>query len=202
MSSGNFKRPNAPSGSPKAADTSSGNTRSAGPSSGTVGAAARISSSSMPVMSGLSSGSIRAATRFESQEKYGVLVVDDEPMVLLTMERLLSDDVMLVTCDTAERALELLQTTSFHVVVSDFALPGLNGNELFEKVRERPEYSSCLLITGSDAYEAPRHGERHYVLLKPFDPERLITLVMQLGRVAEMKRAVRRLGSSVSGKIG
>jgi DNA-binding NtrC family response regulator len=118
------------------------------------------------------------------------------------MERLLSDDVVLVTCDTAERALELLQTTSFHVVVSDFALPGLNGNELFEKVRERPEYISCLLITGSDAYEAPRHGERHYVLLKPFDPERLITLVMQLGRVAEMKRAVKRLGSSVSGKIG
>ena len=63
-----------------------------------------------------------------------------------------------------------------------------------------PEYISCLLITGSDRYEQPRDKERHYVLLKPFDPERLVTLVMQLGRVARMKRAVKRLGSSVAGK--
>ena len=139
-------------------------------------------------------------TAAEGHEKYGVLVVDDEPAVLLTMERLLSDDVVLTTCDTAERAIELLQTTAFHVVVSDFNLPGLNGNQLFERVREQPEYTSRLLITGSDDYEQPTGGERHYVLLKPFDPERLVTLVMQLGRVAEMKRAVKRLGSSLGEK--
>jgi response regulator RpfG family c-di-GMP phosphodiesterase len=191
MSSGRFKEPNPPSGSSKAADTSSGNHRAAGISSGVLRAAA-----------GISSGSIRVATASESHEKYGVLVVDDEPTMLLTMESLLSDDVVLVTCDTAERGLELLQTTTFHVVVSDYVLPGLNGNQLFEKVRELPEYTSCLLITGSDDYQQPRDGERHYVLLKPFDPERLVTLVMQLGRVAEMKRAVKRLGSSVGGKTG
>jgi DNA-binding NtrC family response regulator len=191
MPSDSFKKPNAPSGTSKAVDASSVRHRAAAMSSGTLRAAA-----------GLSSGGIQSATAYESQEKYGVLVVDDEPTVLLTVERLLSDDVVLVTCSTAERGLELLQTTAFHVVVSDFGLPGLNGSQLFEKVRELPEYTSCLLITGSDAYQPPRDGERHYVLLKPFDPERLITLVMQLGRVAEMKRAVRRLGSSVGGKTG
>jgi DNA-binding NtrC family response regulator len=187
--SSDSKKPNAPSGTSKAVDASSVHYRATGISSGTLRAAA-----------GLSSGSIQSATAYEGQEKYGVLIVDDEPMVLLTMERLLSDDVVLATCNTAERGLALLQTTAFHVVVSDFVLPGLNGNQLFEKVRELPEYTSCLLITGSDNYQPPRDGERHYVLLKPFDPERLVTLVMQLGRVAEMKRAVKRLGSSLGEK--
>jgi DNA-binding NtrC family response regulator len=143
-----------------------------------------------------SSGSFRAA----GSERYRVLVVDDEPLVLLSLQSVLSNDADLMTCESAERALELLKDNAFHVVVSDLVLPGMNGNELFRIVRDIPEYTSCLLITGSDRYEQPRDKERHYVLLKPFDPERLVTLVIQLGRVAQMKRAVQRLGSSVGGK--
>jgi CheY-like chemotaxis protein len=147
------------------------------------------------------SGSFRLAPAPSAHpEKYRVLVVDDEPTVLSSLHALLCHDVALTTCASAERALELLKSTSFHVVISDFALPGMNGNDLFRRVRALPEFISCLLITGSDCYEQPRDKEPHYVLLKPFDPERLIAMVMQLGRVAEMKRAVQRLGSSVAGK--
>jgi len=149
---------------------------------------------------GISSGSFRTADLVA--ERYRVLVVDDEPAVLLSLQSVLSEDVDLMTCESAERALELLEEHPFHVVVSDFLLPGMNGYDLFRLIRGLPEYTSCLLITGSDAYEQPRDKERHYVLLKPFDPERLITLVVQLGRVAQMKRAVRRLGTSVAGKVG
>ena len=153
--------------------------------------------SSLPP-TGASSGSFRAATA----EKCRVLIVDHEAAVRLNLQSVLSNDVDPTTCESAEAALDLLKAHSFHVVVSDFALPGMNGNELFAIVRDLPEYTSCLLITGPHDYEQPRDKERHYVLLKPFDPDRLITLVLQLGRVAQMKRAVRHLGSSVSGKIG
>jgi DNA-binding NtrC family response regulator len=156
-----------------------------------------LTSGSFPP-AGISSGSFRAATA----EKSRVLVVDDEPAVLLSIQSVLADDFDLMTCESAERALELLKERAFHVVVSDLMLPGMSGHDLFRIVRDLPEYTSCLLITGSDSYEQPREKERHYVLLKPFDPERLITLVTQLGRVAQMKRAVRTLGSSVAGKIG
>jgi DNA-binding NtrC family response regulator len=147
----------------------------------------------------MSSGSFRAAT---ITERSRVLLVDDEPAVLLSLQSVLADDFDLMTCESAERALDLLKSERFHVVVSDLMLPLMSGHELFRLVRALPQYTSCLLITGSDNYEQPREKERHYVLLKPFDPERLITLVTQLGRVAQMKRAVQTLGSSVAGKIG
>ncbi len=181
MSSGSFKTPSTPSGSFRSASVSSSSFRAASASSGSFRAVAGAG---------------------DQHERYRVLVVDDEPAMLLSIQSVLSDDVELMTCESAERALELLKANPFHVVISDFVLPEMNGNELFRRVRELPDYTSCLLITGSDSYEQPRDKERHYVLLKPFDPDRLITLVMQLGRVAQMKRAVQRLGSSVAGKTG
>ena len=198
MSSGRFKRPSKPPGTSKTPGAPPDGPKNRSTPSGSFRAAGISPAGDFP---GSSSGSFRAASAIsENPEKYGVLVVDDEPAMLLTIQSLLSNDVALLTCDSAERALEMLKTTAFHVVISDLVLPGMSGSELFGKVREMPEYISCLLITGSDGYEQPRDKERHYVLLKPFDPERLATLVMQLGRVAQMKRAVKRLGSSVAGK--
>ncbi|HMJ15103.1 MAG TPA: response regulator [Polyangiaceae bacterium] len=131
-------------------------------------------------------------------KKYSVLVVDDDPNVLTSITRLLSDDVEVASALSAERALELLKVHSFHVVVSDFAMPGMDGNTLLGRISQMPQYVSCLLITGSDRYQ-PVAGEiRHYVLFKPFDPERLIRMVLELGRVAEMKRSVKLMTESIS----
>jgi len=41
----------------------------------------------------------------------------------------------------------------------------------------------------------------HYVLLKPFSPERLLALVQQLARVAQMKHTVSTLSDAQSGRI-
>src|SRR6267378_7653818 len=80
---------------------------------------------------GISSGSFRVATA----EKARVLVVDDEPAVLLSLQSVLADDFDLMTCDSAESALELLKERGFHVVVSDLMLPGMSGHDLFRIVR-------------------------------------------------------------------
>ena len=132
------------------------------------------------------------------EKRYSVLVVDDDANFLTSITRLLSDDVEVSSVASAERALELLKGRSFHVVISDFAMPGMNGSMLLAHIGRLPEYMSCLLLTGSDRYQ-PLDGEtRHYVLLKPFDPERLLRMVMELGRVAEMKRSVKVMTDTVS----
>jgi len=131
--------------------------------------------------------------------RFHVLVVDDDPGMLSSLSSVLCDDVHVVTASSPYRALEFLQSRSFHVVCSDFKMPGMNGIELLQKVSQLPEYVSCLLFTGSDEYRSGENN-RHYVLLKPFDPERLIGMVIQLARVAEMKRSVGLLGSTVRGK--
>jgi DNA-binding NtrC family response regulator len=139
-----------------------------------------------------------SAWRTTEQRKYSVLIVDDDPNVLISLESVLSDEVEVVAAASAERALELLKARTFHVVIADFAMPGMDGNTLLTRIARMPEYVSCLLITGSDRYQPLAGGARHYVLFKPFDPERLLSMVRELGRVAEMKRSVKAMGEQIS----
>jgi DNA-binding NtrC family response regulator len=139
-----------------------------------------------------------SAQRASQEKRYSVLVVDDDPSVLTSVASVLSDDVDVVAAASAEQALGLLKEQGFHVVISDFAMPGMNGNTLLTHIARLPEYVSCLLITGSDRYQPLRGEARHYVLFKPFDPERLLSMVMELGRVAEMKRSVKVMSDLIS----
>ena len=132
------------------------------------------------------------------EKRYSVLVVDDDANFLTSVTQLLSDDVEVFSAASAERALQLLRGRTFHVVISDFAMPGMNGSALLSQISQLPEYVSCLLVTGSDRYQ-PLNGEaRHYVLFKPFDPERLLRMVKELGRVAEMMRSVKVMRDLIS----
>lgn len=131
-----------------------------------------------------------------AQERLRVLVVDDEQRMLDSIAAILSDDVDVTTCRSAHRALELLQTGQFHVVCSDYKMPGMNGEELLKRVTGLPRYTSCLLITGAEEYIRSSEGGRHYVILKPFEPTRITRIVLVLARLASARRSVDALASS------
>lgn len=127
----------------------------------------------------------------EAEERFRVLLVDDEPRFLATIEAILSEHVDVVACTSAEQALRMLATSKFHLVCSDFGMPGINGSDFLERVSALPYYVSTVLITGNEKYIRTSQGTSdHYVLLKPFEPDRLIRLVLQLARLARMKRGV------------
>ncbi|WP_437570260.1 response regulator [Sorangium sp. So ce542] len=131
-----------------------------------------------------------------AQERLRVLVVDDEQRMLDSIAAILADDVDVTTCVSAQRALELLHTGQFHVVCSDYKMPGMNGEELLKRVAALPLYTSCLLITGAEEYIRSSEGGRHYVILKPFDPARTTRIVLELARLASTRRSVDALAGS------
>ena len=103
-------------------------------------------------------------------------------------------DLDVETCNSGERALELLKSADFDVVCTDYSMPGMTGIELLERVQRLPRAIGCLLVTGASEFMG-RNGSGttdHYVLMKPVDPARLSTLVAQLARTAKMKRATSR----------
>jgi DNA-binding NtrC family response regulator len=123
------------------------------------------------------------------KEKYRVLVVDDDPVGLETIEAALADDVEVVTTKSPEAALKLIEASTFHVICSDYQMVGMNGLDLLQRATARSPHLGCVLITGSNEYLRATQGDgRYYVLVKPIDPGRLIALVKQLARVADMKR--------------
>jgi DNA-binding NtrC family response regulator len=126
-------------------------------------------------------------------ERIRVLVVDDDPAAVTGMEAVLADDVDVISCTSPEQAIRTLKRQRFDVVCSDFSMPRMNGVELLQHAAQSAPAIGCLLITGSGEYTQRADDAAYYVLLKPYDPERLIRLVLQLGKVAQMKRTVRAL---------
>ena len=85
----------------------------------------------------------------EADGRICVLVVDDEPRILSALCRTLRrEGYELVTSETVEEALRLLETRPIDAILSDQRMPGTSGMQfLAEAARRRPD-AIRMLITG------------------------------------------------------
>ncbi len=111
-----------------------------------------------------------------------VLVVDDNPMNLSVIRGLLKPTkVFVTTAESGEECLEKIKTTNFNVVLLDHMMPGMDGIETLEKIRENhpdlPVYALTANATaGEDFYKSK--GFNGY-LAKPIDCETLEKTIMR-----------------------
>jgi CheY-like chemotaxis protein len=109
-----------------------------------------------------------------------VLVVDDEPLVLQFMERVLADAGYRVqSAPDGLRALELVGQCSAppDLLITDLRMPGLNGYELARRITTMHPSVRVLLVSAAD----PEHPEPGWPFVrKPFSPEALLRAVEQL----------------------
>jgi DNA-binding NtrC family response regulator len=140
----------------------------------------------------------RALSKTESP-RFRVLVVDDERTVLEGIGAVLEEAVDVVCCTSAAEALKAVETQHFDVVCSDYKMPGKTGLDLLNEISASSRNTGYLLLTGAEDYVRRRGSSGYYVMLKPFDPERLIALVLQLARLAAMKSSVHELSARSKG---
>jgi putative nucleotidyltransferase with HDIG domain len=121
-----------------------------------------------------------------------ILVIDDDPIVRTTVvEMLARSGFTPLEATTHVEALGLLDDPLVRLVVSDIVMPGLNGFELTEAVRQRRPSLPVLLITGAgtDAHlsEALARGAAG-LIAKPFSMAELarnVTAVLQRAENSE-----------------
>jgi two-component system, NtrC family, response regulator AtoC len=125
------------------------------------------------------------------ESKLRFLIVDDEQSIrrlCMTVGQGLG--FVCAEAETAESALESLDTTPPDIVVTDLKLPSLSGTDLLRKIREQLPRAETAIMTGhgsiESAVEAMRQGAYDYIE-KPFRVERLRQL---LQRMAEKVRLV------------
>jgi two-component system response regulator AtoC len=103
-----------------------------------------------------------------------VLVVDDKENILKLFARILGDGYRLTTAADGARAISLLATQPFDVVVTDLRMPGADGFEVLRAVKATAPETEVIMMTAyatvGDAVEAMRQGAYDY-LQKPFDPD-------------------------------
>lgn len=107
-----------------------------------------------------------------------VLFVDDQAEVLDSLRIHVSEICEPMVAQTAEEGLEIFKEHGpFTIVVSDQALPGMNGADFLAMVIRRDPYCSTMLLTGhgaySDAIQAVNDGHVFRLLDKPYSPQAL-----------------------------
>lgn len=110
-----------------------------------------------------------------------ILVIDDESSNRDALSMLLSSAGYRVeSASSGEEALEILEKTSFEIIITDLFLPGVSGIDLLKKVKVDSPYTNVILITGhasaESAVEAMKEGAFDYIT-KPFNFEKLKIIV-------------------------
>ena len=103
-----------------------------------------------------------------------ILVVDDKENFLALFRRIVPPDIEVVCAPDGNRALELLETETFEVVITDIRMAGTDGMTVLRKIREAGLDTEVILMTAygtiGDAVRAMKHGASDY-LTKPFDTD-------------------------------
>ncbi|OAI41145.1 hypothetical protein AYO38_04485 [bacterium SCGC AG-212-C10] len=78
-----------------------------------------------------------------------ILWVDDEPMILLFVSRLLRNRYAVTTAESGEDGLAIIERDGpFSIVVVDVHMPGMDGHEFLATVRERTPETIRIVCTG------------------------------------------------------
>ena len=104
--------------------------------------------------------------------EYNLLVVDDEPVIAESIQRLLSTGLGIpveVFCAyRGKRALEVLESNRIDLMVSDINMPDMNGLDLLEQVNRRWPACKTIFLTGypefTYAYQAFQRHAVGYIL--------------------------------------
>jgi response regulator RpfG family c-di-GMP phosphodiesterase len=123
---------------------------------------------------------------------YKIMIVDDEPANLRTLERLFRQDYQVVTAPSGAEALVLLEKHDVALMISDQRMPSMTGIELMIKtVAIRPQMVKILLTGYTDVgalIDAINSGLVYRYLTKPWNNDDLrLTVSSALERYEMMK---------------
>jgi PAS domain S-box-containing protein len=126
-----------------------------------------------------------------------ILIVDDERSIRITLTEFLRDAGYLVVAeDDLSRALRLVESETFDIVVTDILLPGGSGLQLLHKLRTEQPACLVLVITGQPSMETAVeavHDGAHDYLLKPISKEIILRAVGKADQLLQLQKDKRQL---------
>jgi len=103
--------------------------------------------------------------------KLQILVVDDEPLILMSISRFLKSIALVKTVSTAEEALEAITEQHYDLCFLDVILPGMTGLDAMKIINELSPNTKVAIMTGTFLDEAMKQQVDDYAytfIEKPF----------------------------------
>jgi DNA-binding NtrC family response regulator len=130
--------------------------------------------------------------------QYKIMIVDDEPVNLRTLERLFRREYQVITASSGAEALTLLQQHDLALLISDQRMPEMTGIELMKNtVALRPQMARILLTGYTDVsalIEAINSGLVYRYVTKPWNNDDLRVTVSRALEHYEMIKSRHLLG--------
>jgi len=113
--------------------------------------------------------------------KISILIVDDEESVRDSLFNWFIEDGFRVECaENAKKALTILESDQFDIILADIKMPGMDGLEMLRRIKTIKPDSIVIVMTAfatvDTAVKALKDGAYDYVT-KPFDPDDLTHLI-------------------------
>lgn len=114
-----------------------------------------------------------------------ILCVDDEPNILSSLKRLFRPTGhRVLTAESGESALAMLETESIDLIISDMRMPVMNGAELLRQARLRQPHATRVLLTGyadmASTVAAINDGQIYRYIAKPWQDEDVLILIKDI----------------------
>jgi signal transduction histidine kinase len=118
-----------------------------------------------------------------AHRSHTILVVDDEPDVVKSVQDLLRYDYKVLGATRAREAIKLMQDNEIAVVMSDQRMPEMTGVEFLRRARTDHPDAVRLLFTGyadiRAVIDAINEGNVYRYITKPWDPDELQTVIRE-----------------------
>lgn len=124
-------------------------------------------------------------------ENVNVVIVDDNPMILNTLDEVISSEAGLSVigrADNGKDAIDMIKDTQPDVVLLDQVMPQMDGITVVENIKKKtsmlknPAFIILSAVGGEQMTEEAFQAGANYFLMKPFDKDILVNKIRRIGK--------------------
>lgn len=124
-------------------------------------------------------------------ENVNVVIVDDNPMILNTLDEVISSEAGLSVigrADNGKDAIDMIKDTQPDVVLLDLVMPQMGGITVVENIKKKtsmlknPAFIILSAVGGEQMTEEAFQAGANYFLMKPFDKDILVNKIRRIGK--------------------
>ena len=119
-----------------------------------------------------------------------ILVIDDELDMLMLLRMIIEEntDCEVETTNNPSEGLKMVMEDDYDLVIADLKMPGMDGMEVFEELKEMRPDIPVIIITAYGSLETAEEARKKGVadfITKPFRKD---TILFTMSRVLELAR--------------
>ena len=124
-------------------------------------------------------------------ENVNVVIVDDNPMILNTLDEVISSEAGLSVigrADNGKDAIDMIKDTQPDVVLLDLVMPQMDGITVVENIKKKtsmlknPAFIILSAVGGEQMTEEAFQEGANYFLMKQFDKDILVNKIRRIGK--------------------